>query len=159
MISFFKKVWGDKRGNSLAIAAASFPLIIGAAGLATDTIQWTLWKRQLQRAADSAAIAGVYDRESANGATTNTAATVSHETANFTKGYAFCSGDHAYAWARERRYMLCNRGPTPFHIPLSWASTNQWRPSSSSSTRGTSSFHLDGACADHSSGGQYVKSM
>jgi hypothetical protein len=34
--------------------------------------------------------------------------------ANFTKGYAFCSSDHAYAWARERRYMICNAGPTPF---------------------------------------------
>jgi len=37
-------------------------LIVGAAGLATDTIQWTLWKRQLQRAADSAALAGAYSR-------------------------------------------------------------------------------------------------
>ena len=36
------------------------PLVIGSAGLATDTIQWALWKRQLQRAADSAAFAGVY---------------------------------------------------------------------------------------------------
>jgi hypothetical protein len=34
--------------------------------------------------------------------------------ANFSKGYAFCSSDHAYTWARERRYMLCNSGPTPF---------------------------------------------
>ncbi len=33
---------------------------------------------------------------------------------NFTKGFAFCSSDHAYEWARERRYMLCNRAPTPF---------------------------------------------
>jgi len=33
---------------------------------------------------------------------------------NFSKGYAFCSSDHAYAWARERRYMLCNAAPTPF---------------------------------------------
>jgi Flp pilus assembly protein TadG len=59
MISL-KKLWRDKRGNVLAIAAAALPLVIGAAGLASDTIQWTLWKRQLQRAADSAAIAGVY---------------------------------------------------------------------------------------------------
>jgi Flp pilus assembly protein TadG len=59
MISL-KKIWRDKRGNVLAIAAAALPLVIGAAGLASDTIQWTLWKRQLQRAADSAAIAGVY---------------------------------------------------------------------------------------------------
>jgi Putative Flp pilus-assembly TadE/G-like len=37
-------------------------MVIGATGLATDTIQWALWKRELQRAADSAAIAGVYER-------------------------------------------------------------------------------------------------
>ena len=34
--------------------------------------------------------------------------------ANFSKGYAFCSSDHAYTWARERRYMLCNAAPTSF---------------------------------------------
>jgi hypothetical protein len=34
--------------------------------------------------------------------------------ANFSKGDSFCSSDHAYAWARERRYMLCNAAPTPF---------------------------------------------
>ncbi len=72
MIVFFGKLWRNKRGNALAIAAACLPLFVGAAGLATDTIQWTLWKRQLQRAADSAAIAGVYDRVAKSGATTNT---------------------------------------------------------------------------------------
>jgi hypothetical protein len=55
-----RKLLGDKRGNALMIAGAALPLIIGAAGLASDTIQWALWKRQLQKAADSAAIAGVY---------------------------------------------------------------------------------------------------
>ena len=62
MIGFIRKLIEDRRGNALVIAGACLPLIVGAAGLATDTIQWTLWKRQLQRAADSAAIAGVYDR-------------------------------------------------------------------------------------------------
>ncbi len=63
------------------IAGAALPLVVGAAGLATDTIQWTLWKRQLQRAADSAAIAGVYDRSSTpDGATTTVATTVAHDT-------------------------------------------------------------------------------
>ena len=47
MISFFGKLMRSKRGNVLAIAAATLPLFIAAAGLATDTIQWTLWKRQL----------------------------------------------------------------------------------------------------------------
>ena len=60
MIGFIRKLWNDRRGNTLAIAAACMPLVVGAAGLATDTIQWTLWKRQLQRAADSAAMSGVY---------------------------------------------------------------------------------------------------
>ena len=60
MIEFFRKLWRDRRGNALVIAGAALPLIVGSAGLASDTIQWALWKRQLQRAADSAAIAGVY---------------------------------------------------------------------------------------------------
>ena len=60
MISSLKRLWRDRRGNTLAIAGAALPLVLGSAGLASDTIQWTLWKRQLQRAADSAAMAGVY---------------------------------------------------------------------------------------------------
>jgi Flp pilus assembly protein TadG len=59
MIRFMKKLWSDRRGNALVMVAASLPLLIGSAGLATDTIQWTVWKRQLQRAADGAALAGV----------------------------------------------------------------------------------------------------
>ena len=66
MVSLFKKLWHNKRGNALVIAGAALPLVVGAAGLASDTIQWTLWKRQLQRAADSAAIAGVYSRLKTN---------------------------------------------------------------------------------------------
>jgi Flp pilus assembly protein TadG len=57
---FLHRMWHDKRGNALMIVGAAMPLLVGSAGLASDTIQWTLWKRQLQRAADSAAIAGVY---------------------------------------------------------------------------------------------------
>ena len=60
MRKLFKKLWNDERGNALIIAGASLPMIMGAVGLASDTIQWALWKRELQRAADSAAIAGVY---------------------------------------------------------------------------------------------------
>ncbi|WP_242124399.1 pilus assembly protein TadG-related protein [Sphingobium sp. Sx8-8] len=50
----------DRTGNILVMAAASMPIFVGAAGLATDTVQWTLWKRQVQRQADSAALAGAY---------------------------------------------------------------------------------------------------
>jgi hypothetical protein len=99
MISFFGKLMRSRRGNVLAIAAATLPLFIAAAGLATDTIQWTLWKRQLQRAADSAAIAGVYNREANGGATTGatsgtaTDTTISHDlTINLHTFYALKSG-------------------------------------------------------------------
>src|SRR3954453_20604875 len=82
MIDFIRKLLKNRRGSVLAIACAAMPLIIGCAGLATDTIEWTLWKRQLQRAADSAAFAGAYDRASATGgATTNTPTAVCRDLA------------------------------------------------------------------------------
>ena len=69
------------------------PLLIGSAGLATDTIQWALWKRQLQRAADSAAIAGVYDRAASAGSTSGVSAAVTKDLAlNQHTGMAMQSG-------------------------------------------------------------------
>jgi len=79
MIGFFKKLWRDKRGNALIIAAAALPLVLGSAGLASDTIQWALWKRQLQRAADSGAIAGVYAIVQDEGARTNVSTAVDRD--------------------------------------------------------------------------------
>ena len=76
MIGFFKKLWRDKRGNALVIIGAALPLVIGSAGLASDTIQWALWKRQLQRAADSGATAGVYAIIQDEGARTNVSTAV-----------------------------------------------------------------------------------
>ncbi|MEO5641147.1 MAG: pilus assembly protein TadG-related protein [Sphingomicrobium sp.] len=81
MIKLLRKIWNNRSGNAIVIAGAMLPLVIGCAGLATDTIQWTLWKRQLQRAADSAAIAGAYDRQGSSGATTNTSTAVAHDLA------------------------------------------------------------------------------
>ncbi len=60
MIRFLRNLWKDRRGNALVMIALGLPLLVGSAGLATDTIQWAVWKRQLQRAADSAALAGVH---------------------------------------------------------------------------------------------------
>jgi hypothetical protein len=70
MISLLKKLWKDTSGNILVLAAAAMPVVIGSAGLATDTIQWILIKRQLQRAADSAAIAGAFERQNLAGSST-----------------------------------------------------------------------------------------
>lgn len=79
MLKFLRKIAGNRRGNALVICAGAMPMIVGAAGLASDTIQWSLWKRQLQRAADSAAIAGVYDRVNASGSTSTVPDTVTHD--------------------------------------------------------------------------------
>ncbi|WP_439545475.1 pilus assembly protein TadG-related protein [Sandarakinorhabdus sp.] len=50
----------DRRGSIAAMTAMLIPLLIGAAGLASDTMQWTLVRRSLQRQADSAALSGAY---------------------------------------------------------------------------------------------------
>jgi hypothetical protein len=108
MMNTITKLLKDRRGNALVIAAASLPMIVGAAGLATDTIQWTLWKRQLQRAADSAAIAGVYDREGSAGATSTVDTTVTHDLSlnlhtfyGLTSGNANCSGSCTIAFPAD----------------------------------------------------------
>src|SRR3569623_132612 len=79
MIRFFRRLWKDRRGNAMVIGAACMPMVIAAAGLASDTSQWTLWKSQLQRAADSAAIAGVYDLSNHSVDSSTVAATVAHD--------------------------------------------------------------------------------
>lgn len=60
MLRLLKRLRRNERGNVLILAGFAMPLIIGSAGLAVDTVQWALAKRTLQRAADSAALAGVY---------------------------------------------------------------------------------------------------
>jgi hypothetical protein len=82
MIASLKRLWRDRRGNALVIAGAALPVLVGAAGLATDTIQWALWKRELQRAADSAALAGVYADVNGDSATNavNTDLTINNRT-------------------------------------------------------------------------------
>lgn len=59
----FKRLKGlpaNEKGNVLILTAAAMPLLVGSAGLAMDTIQLSLLKRHLQRAADSGALAGAY---------------------------------------------------------------------------------------------------
>jgi len=90
MIRFLRKLWKDRRGNALVIAGAALPVVVGGAGLATDTIQWVLWKRELQRAADSAAIAGVNAK--AQGETVSTAITADLGENNNHTGNSLLSG-------------------------------------------------------------------
>ena len=52
----------DRRGAIGVIVALLLPIIVGATGLATDTIQMTLIRREMQRQADSGALAGAFAR-------------------------------------------------------------------------------------------------
>lgn len=121
MIGSMKRLWKDSRGNALAIAGAALPLLCGAAGLAADTIQWTLWKRELQRAADSAALAGVYDRV-ATGTTTGTSAVVDHDlTLNHHTGIGLVTGYPQVSFPADSgdmedqvRVVLAVTKPLPF---------------------------------------------
>src|SRR3954469_25849379 len=55
-----KNLLASHSGNVMAIAAACMPLIVGAAAIGVDTVQLTLARRELQRAADASALAGAY---------------------------------------------------------------------------------------------------
>ena len=114
MIKLLKKLMRDRRGNALVIAGASLPLVIGAAGLATDTIQWALWKRQLQRAADSAALAGVYAEAQSKSVDTTCA---SYSSSTYASPVSWDVKKNNPAWpntARCRSRSRCRRrGSTP----------------------------------------------
>lgn len=49
-------------GNATLIVALGMPILIGGSGLAVDTAQWYMWKRELQYAVDQAALAGAWAR-------------------------------------------------------------------------------------------------
>lgn len=104
MIRFLRKIWQDKRGNALIIAGAALPILVGAAGLGTDTVQWVLWKRELQRAADTAALAGAYAQMQTGESVTQ--AVGAHLTDNNHTGIALLSGypDIAYPADVEGSY-------------------------------------------------------
>ena len=55
-----KAIGRSRSGNAALLVGAGMPMIIGGTGLAVDTAQWYLWKRELQYAADQAAIAGAW---------------------------------------------------------------------------------------------------
>ena len=47
-------------GNAMMMMAIAMPALIGGAGLAVDTAQWYLWKRELQHSVDQAAIGAAW---------------------------------------------------------------------------------------------------
>ncbi|MFM6932794.1 MAG: pilus assembly protein TadG-related protein [Novosphingobium sp.] len=62
----FRDLISNASGNAALIVAISMPAVIGGGGLAVDTAQWFLWKRELQVAVDQAALAGAWARTSSS---------------------------------------------------------------------------------------------
>ena len=67
--NFAKRLRRSTSGNTAILVGLGMPALIGGAGFAVDTAQWYLWKRELQYAADQAALAGAWAR--GNGDTNN----------------------------------------------------------------------------------------
>ncbi|NNE49466.1 MAG: hypothetical protein HKP43_03930 [Altererythrobacter sp.] len=67
---FSRKLRRSKSGNAAILVALGMPALMGGAGLAVDTAQWYLWERELQFAADQAALAGAWARGNGDTSTT-----------------------------------------------------------------------------------------
>ncbi len=50
----------DTRGNVVALASFGLVSLVGGAGLGVDTVQWYLWKQQLQQGVEAGALGGAY---------------------------------------------------------------------------------------------------
>jgi len=120
LISRLRHFWRDQRGNTFMIVAFALPVVVGAAGLGVHTIQLVLVKRQLQREADSAAMAGAYSLYQSQGNTAATAAAnkaltqnalVTGATATITPG-SYTSGGTTYTSAMY--VQLVSTQSTPF---------------------------------------------
>lgn len=58
--SSIARLRGDISGNVLALTGAGTFALVGGTGLATDAVQWYMWKRQLHLATDAGALAGAH---------------------------------------------------------------------------------------------------
>jgi Flp pilus assembly protein TadG len=59
---FLSDLRHNKSGNAMLLVALGMPVLIGTSGLAVDSAQYYMWKRDLQYAADQAALAGAWAR-------------------------------------------------------------------------------------------------
>lgn len=57
-----RELGGCYSGNATLMVALGIPALVGGSGLAVDTAQWYMWKRELQYAVDQAALAGAFAR-------------------------------------------------------------------------------------------------
>lgn len=56
----FAQIFHDTRGNVVGLACLGLVSLVGGAGLGVDTVQWYLWKQQLQQSVEAGALSGAY---------------------------------------------------------------------------------------------------
>jgi Flp pilus assembly protein TadG len=59
MRAIFRALWADRRGVSVIVTGLAAVVLMGFAGLAIDVVSWQVTQRQMQGAADQAAIGAV----------------------------------------------------------------------------------------------------
>jgi hypothetical protein len=64
--SIYRRFFGDSRGNTAILFSLSVPVLVGAAGLGVETGFWYFKQRELQTAADVAAVAGAVEKRAGN---------------------------------------------------------------------------------------------
>src|ERR1700740_1974190 len=89
--SRIRALWADRRGVSLIVTALAAMVLMGFAGLAIDVASWQVTQRQMQGAADQAAIGAVVAYQAGGG--DNTTAQAKGITAN----YGFTDGQNGVA--------------------------------------------------------------
>jgi hypothetical protein len=116
-LSWLKDLFANERGNVLIVGAASLPLLLGAVALGVDSVNLTLARRQLQRTADSGALAGAYaivqSQPVSTAVNTDLALNRDHTLATTTIQNAPTAGSHAGDTSAVRVILTANR-TTPF---------------------------------------------
>jgi hypothetical protein len=64
--SFLRRFVTDRRANTALLFSLSLPLVVGTAGLGVETGYWYFKQRELQTAADVAAVAGAVEKRAGN---------------------------------------------------------------------------------------------
>ena len=83
-----KSLRRNSSGNVLMVFALGMPVFVGGAGLAVDTAQWYMWKREMQYAVDQAALAGAWSR--VGGSTGNVPSMVDGFRVSARNDFTFC---------------------------------------------------------------------
>jgi Flp pilus assembly protein TadG len=79
-------------GNATLLVALGMPVLIGGSGLAVDSAQYYMWKRDLQFAVDQAALAGAWARTKSSTQSTYQARALQEYNANLQATGSFDSG-------------------------------------------------------------------